>query len=290
VTLHTGPSAAVSVGEARQRGIAFLADSSESARADVLLLLAHVLERTREWIVAHDDEMLSDERLARFCDSCERRSKGAPVAYLLGAAGFYGREFFVNESVLVPRPETEHLIDEVLRFIRGRSGAALRVLDVGTGCGAIACTIAAQTQAIVDGTDVSAAAVAIANENARHLDVAERCRFYHGDLAVPVAHKRYDVVVANLPYVPTSDLPTLPNPAAYEPRAALDGGPDGLTLYRRLLAHIPLLLKPDAMLLCEAAPATIEGLTSMVQTTLPRFAITVGHDYAGLTRFLRASS
>jgi release factor glutamine methyltransferase len=278
----------VSVADALDRGIACLADSSESARADALLLLAHALRRSREWIVAHPEERPSEEQLTELVRLCERRRSGMPIAYLLGSAGFYGREFLVNESVLVPRPETEHLVEDAIRFIRDRSGAALRVLDVGIGCGAIACTVAAETGAIVDGTDVSSAAVAVADENARRLNLAERCRFYHGDLAVPVAQNRYDVVIANLPYVPTSALPTLPNPAAYEPREALDGGPDGLTLYRRLLAQIPALLKPNALLLCEAAPATIGRLTSMVRITLPSFSISVAHDYSGLDRYIKA--
>jgi release factor glutamine methyltransferase len=266
--------------------IDLLARHSSSARADALLLLAHVLRRPREWLVSHGEAAVCAEDARAFRALCERRSAGVPVAYLVGSAWFFGREFLVNESVLVPRPETEHLIDESLRFIRGPT----RVLDIGTGCGAIACTIAAETHAYVDAADASSFAIAIANENARRLGVTNRCRFHHGDLVEPVRAHRYDVVIANLPYVPTADLPRPPDSASFEPREALDGGPDGLALYRRLLAQLPPLLKEDALILLECAAPTIRELQALVQTTLPNFVIEGCIDYAGLPRYIRASS
>jgi release factor glutamine methyltransferase len=209
-----------------------------------------------------------------------------PIAYLLGSAEFYGREFAVNETVLVPRPETEHLIDEALRFIR----SGMHVLDVGTGCGAIACTIAVETQAYVDGTDSSSSAIATAKQNARRLGLAQRCRFYHGDLAEPVRARRYNAVIANLPYVPTADLPRPPDSVSFEPREALDGGPDGLAHYRKLLPALPALLRGEALILLEAAPPTIFQLAEMIRITLPGFDVSVGNDYAGLARYVRAVS
>jgi release factor glutamine methyltransferase len=267
-------------------GIDALGNRSQSARADALLLLARVLRRDRAWIVAHGDAAASAEEIEEFRALCEGRAAGVPVAYLLGSAEFYRREFVVNENVLVPRPETEHLVDEALRFIRG----AMRVLDVGTGCGAIACTIAAETKAFVDATDISPAAIGVANENARRLGVSGRCRFHQGDLTEPVRNCRFDVVIANLPYVPTTDLPKPPDPASFEPREALDGGPTGLSLYRRLLEQLPRLLNSDALVLLEAAPPTISGLKEIVRTILPYFTISVGQDYAGLDRYIKASA
>jgi len=187
---------------------------------------------------------------------------------------------------LIPRPETEHLVDEALRFIGSRP---LHVLDVGTGSGAIACTIAAETTATVCGTDISPAAVAIANENARRLGVVDRCRFYAGDLTEPVGAQRFDLVVANLPYVPTADIADNPDPVAYEPRQALDGGPDGLALYRRMLDTLPPLVNPDALILLEAAPPTMPGLAAIATFALPDCAIAVGRDYAGLDRYLKVN-
>jgi release factor glutamine methyltransferase len=275
-----------SVAETLAAGTALLHDSSDSPRADALLLLAHALRRGREWVVAHSDATPSLEEAETFQRLSAQRSRGVPIAYLLGSAGFYGREFLVNDKVLVPRPETEHLVDEALRFIGDRP---LRVLDVGTGSGAIACTIAAETHAIVCGTDISSSAVAIADENARRLGVADRCRFYVGDLAEPVRTQRFDLVVANLPYVPTAEISGKPDPVAYEPREALDGGPDGLALYCMLVGTLTPLLNLNALILLEAAPSTIPGLAAIAKSALPHCTIFVGRDYAGLDRFLKIS-
>jgi release factor glutamine methyltransferase len=274
------------VEQALRSATAALSTSSASARADALLLLARIARRSREWIVANPNALLTAEQIADFTAACTRRRHGVPIAYLLRSAGFYGRGFLVDESVLVPRPETEHLVDEALRFIN--AGDRAQVLDVGTGCGPIACTIAAESAAHVDATDISADALTIARKNATHCGVADRCRFHHGDLAEPVAGSRYDMIVANLPYIPTADLPTPPSAASFEPKLALDGGRDGLALYRRLMPQIKPLMKPRALLLLEAAPPTIEKLKELVGSALPNFAISVGHDYAGLARYVKA--
>lgn len=274
----------MTLGELHARGVAAIAPSSDSAGADARLLLADVVGRDGAWIVAHSETETSAEEAARFLDRCARRAAGEPVAYILGAAGFYGREFRVDDRVLVPRPETEHLVEEAIRFVRG----PMRVLDVGTGSGAIACSIAAETPAIVDATDVSPAAIEIAAENARRLGVANRCTFRCGDLVEPVRGRRYDVVVANLPYVPTGDVPALPGPASFEPRLALDGGPDGLALYRRLLPQLPAIVNDESLILLEAAPPTIEELANLTRNFLPDFAISVVADYAKLPRYVKA--
>jgi release factor glutamine methyltransferase len=250
-------------------------------------LLTHVLGRPREWIVAHDEAEMSEAELTRFIDVCERRRGGEPVAYITGIAWFYGREFVVDDSVLIPRPETEHLVDAALGFIRERAGAC-RVLDVGTGSGAIACTLAAETDAFVDATDISAEAIAIATRNAERLGVTARCRFFHGDIVAPVAGSRYDVVIANLPYVPTADLSPAPDPTSFEPRLALDGGPDGLTAYRVLLREIKNGANAASIVLLEAAPPTIDGLEKLARSALPNFTVSIGNDYAGMRRFVKA--
>jgi release factor glutamine methyltransferase len=279
---------------ALENAVAALRRSTQSPRTDALLLLERVLGRSRSWIVAHGDAMLSTQAAEQLAALCERRKAGEPIGYILGSAGFYGREFAVDARVLIPRPETEHLVDEVVAFIANRRRAdpayAPAVLDVGVGCGAIACTVAAETGATVDATDTSRSALDIATANAGRLGVAERCRFHHGNLAEPVQGRRFDVVVANLPYVPTPDLPQAPDPASFEPRDALDGGLDGLALYRQLLPTTPALLKPDGLLLFESAPPTIHTLKTLTQFTLPNFAISVGHDYAGLARYIKAKA
>ena len=267
-------------------GVRAAATVGEAARYGSLLL-AHALRRPREWIVAHPEERLSEEQRATFAGLCERRGAGEPIAYILGNAGFYGREFFVNGDVLIPRPETEHLVDEAIAFVKTRRGA-VSVLDVGAGSGAIACSIAAETAAVVVGTDISETAIAVAQQNARRLNVADRCAFVHGDLAEPVHGRRFGAIVANLPYVPHGDLPAAPDPLSFEPRVALDGGSDGLTTYARLVPQLPPLLESGGLLLLEAAPPTIGRLQRMLQSAFPRYAIEQKHDYAGLPRYLKA--
>jgi len=257
-----------------------------------MLLLAHALERSREWIVAHPETRISEHVGTRFSELCKRRVSGEPVAYILGSAGFYGREFVVDKRVLVPRPETEHLVEEAIAFIREpmQYDRRVEVLDVGVGSGAIACTIAAETLALVTGTDISRAAIDVATGNARRLSVSDRCDFREGDLVEPVRKKRFDAIVANLPYVPTADLPEPRDPVSFAPGGALDGGSDGLSLYRRLVPDIARQLTPGGLLLCEAAPPTIEGLKNLIHLLLPNFAVSVGYDYAGLARYIKASA
>jgi release factor glutamine methyltransferase len=274
----------LSVAEQFARGTAAVASSS-SPRADALLLLAYTLRRERAWILANGEAPVAEDDARNFVALCARRNAGEPIAYILGTAGFYGRDFLVNRSVLIPRPETEHLVEEALRFIAG----PMRVLDVGVGCGAIACSIAAETQALVDGTDLSPAAIELATENARRLSVFDRCSFQAGDLAKPFAGKRFDVILANLPYIPTADLPQPPDPVSFEPLEALDGGSDGLAVYRRLLPELPALLNGPSLVLLEGAPPTIGTLTEMVRAAFPSATVSIVADYAGLARCVKAA-
>jgi release factor glutamine methyltransferase len=260
---------------------------AEAAHADAALFLAHVLGRDRAWLVAHGEASVNDPQAKRFQELCARRLTGEPLAYIAGSAWFYSREFLVNESVLIPRPETEHLIDEALAYI-GASSRGNRVLDVGTGSGAIACTIAAESGAIVDATDISAEALDVARSNTERLGVADRVQFLQGDLAAPVRNNRYDLIIANLPYVPTNDVPKPPDPVSFEPRIATDGGPDGLSLYRRLVPTLPDLINEDGMVLLECAPPTYAPLKALLQLSLPNFVIEGGKDYAGLDRYVKA--
>lgn len=284
------------VAQTLARGIVALAKNGESPRADAVLLLAHVLQRERAWVVAHGETFLSRPQFEKFTSLCDVRALGTPLAYILGFAGFHGREFTVNEHVLVPRPETEHLVDEALAFVKTRVNPDLpkqfvTALDVGVGSGAIACTIAAENANIfVEGTDTSPGALKVAQHNARRLNVISRCRFHYGSLAMPVGERSFDVVLANLPYVPSSDVPRPPDPAGYEPREALDGGPDGLEAYRKFLPSAPALLKPGGLLLMEAAPPTIEGLAMLVGQAFPRVDFEIGEDYAGLARYVKLVS
>ncbi len=272
------------------RGVVALSKTSESARIDAQLLLEYVIGRDREWTIAHADAAVSAEDTLRYTILCERRARGTPIAYILGSAWFYGREFRVDEHVLIPRPETEHLVDEAvehLRMLAAGGRARVDALDIGTGSGAIACSIAAEVpQAHVDATDMSRAALEIAGRNARSLYVAARCTLHLGDLAQPVVGRAYDAVVANLPYVPTADVPKLPEPAGFEPLEALDGGADGLDCYRRFLPFAPKLLRDGGLLLLEAAPPVMGALKELTVKHFPRARTDVRDDYGGRARYL----
>lgn len=213
----------------------------------------------------------------------KKRAAGVPVAYLIGTAWFYGREFLVNEHVLVPRPETEHLVEAALEHLAAYENPT--VLDVGTGSGAIACTLAAELpRATVYAVDNDRAALEAAIENARRQAV--RVCFELRDLLPADDAVRFDCVIANLPYVPTADLPQRPDPVSYEPRQALDGGPDGLREYRRLLGMLPQRLSSGAILLLETAPPTIRGLEQLALATFRRRKVAIGRDHAGLDRYV----
>jgi release factor glutamine methyltransferase len=280
-------TAPATVAHALDAGIATLQGRSESPRSDALLLLSRALGCRREWIMTHGDAALNARAAARFERWCGQRACGVPVAYLVGDAGFYGRTFAVDARVLVPRPESEHLIDEVLAFAARRARGDLEILDVGTGSGALACTLAAELpRASVSGTDCSTDALEVADGNARRLGVARRCRLYAGDLAAPVAGRRFDAVVANLPYVPTEEIDASPA-LRCEPRSALDGGADGLDAYRRFVPAAPALLKPGGLLLLEAAPPQMPGLLELVRAAFAPARPSAGVDYAGLDRYVR---
>lgn len=263
-----------------------LAATSESPRLDAQLLLAHALGKTREWLVAHDDAAVAAQQAVFFDALCAERARGKPIAYILGNAWFYGREFFVNEAVLVPRPETEHLVDDAIAHLRGID--VPYVLDVGAGSGAIACTIAAQVpHAYVDAVDISPDAVAVARENALRLKVDERVTLFEGDLLAPLPEDRhYHVVIANLPYVPTAEIAPAPAAVSFEPRLALDGGPDGLEAYRRLLPRLLAYVAPGGMVLLEAAPALTRTLAELAHANFPNAQVDVRADYGGRERYV----
>jgi release factor glutamine methyltransferase len=241
--------------------------------------------------VTHAESPLTAEQAAAFFALVERREAGEPVAYIVGSCGFYGRTFLVDPRVLVPRPETEHLVEAVLDDLRARKKTAGTIVDVGTGSGAIAVTLACELPELgVFATDVSADALAVARRNAAANNVFQHVTFLRGDLLAPLARfGPVDLVVANLPYIPAADVPSAPNPVGFEPRVALDGGPDGLDLYRRLLAQLPSATVPGAGIFLEAAPGTIEPLAELAQATLPGAHIEIGEDYAGLDRFVNIS-
>lgn len=217
------------------------------ARIDAQLLLLHVLGRggeERGWLIAHDDDALEPAAADRFAALCRRRAAGEPVAYLVGEKEFFGLKLHVDGRVLVPRPDTETLVEWALELLPARP--APRVLDLGTGSGAIALAIrSARPDAQVEGVDRSADALAVAQANARRLGLPVAFRqadWLHGA-------GRYDLIVSNPPYIAAGD-PHLPE-LAHEPRQALVSGPDGLDDLRRIARAAPAHLAPGGWLLLE---------------------------------------
>jgi len=250
-----------------------------------------VLERNSAWLAAHGDTPLGDEEARRFEAAVERRTHGEPVAYIVGAAGFFGRTFAVTPAVLVPRPETEHVVELALAALRAQTSRAepLSLCDVGTGSGALAVTLACELPgARVVAIDVSPEALAVAERNARVHGVAHRIRFVCSDLfdaAPPEAP--FACIVANLPYVRSGDLAPAPDPTSFEPRLALDGGSDGLATYRRFLAVAPTFLATDGTLFMEAGPDTVPALAALAAEAFGAAARTYC-DYSGRERIVRA--
>ncbi|MDR1166334.1 MAG: peptide chain release factor N(5)-glutamine methyltransferase [Deltaproteobacteria bacterium] len=236
-----------------------------SPRLEAEILLAKVLDLSRVALYVNFDRALTGPELDAYRELVRRRSKFEPSAYILGEKEFYKLPLKVSPATLIPRPETEGLVDEALRLARAREDP-LRVLDVGAGSGAIALAFKANLPAAeVWGVDISPAALAIARENARAL--ALDARFLESDLLrSPELAGDFDLILANLPYVPTPELAGLPpDTRDYEPTLALDGGPDGLNLYRRLLAEAPPRLRPQGRLLLEIHPPQLEPLSQLAR-------------------------
>jgi len=270
---------------------ATLRKTSKTPLLDAQLLLSHEIGQDRNRFLSHGDDVVDEAAHARFLALVRRRAAGEPTAYILGEAGFYGRQFCVTPDVLTPRPETEHLIEAVLEDMRARRGdASVRIADIGTGSGAIALTLACEMPALdVYATDIAAAALVVARENAQRFGIAERVRLLEGDLAAPLApFAPFTCIIANLPYIKSAQVPQRPHPVQYEPLIALDGGKDGLNLYRRLVKQIPALLASEASLFFEAAPDTIPSLLALVERSFPRAHVEIGEDYSGFERYVTA--
>ena len=270
-------------GDARAAAAARLRNGADPATAvlDADVLLAFALGVSKEEVLAHPERPFGTVDDARFRALVERRHGGEPVAYLRGWKEFYGLRFRVDPRVLIPRPETETLVDEARRVIAGR---ALAVADVGTGSGAIACAIAAHEHRVrVIAIDMSAGALEVAGANALSLGVAERVECRLGDLFEPLGAP-VDVVCANLPYLrddAMADLAGERTSLAFEPREAVLSGVDGLDHIRRAVAGLPRVLAPGGVALFECDPPQAEAIVELLR---PLGETSVVKDLAGHER------
>jgi len=252
-------------------------------RLDAELLIAHVLSLPRVQLYVQFERVLSPEELAILRDLIKRRQAGESIAYLTGRKEFWKFEFAVDARVLVPRPDTETLVEEALARLGEPGGVAPRIADVGTGSGALAITLAKlRPDAAVFASDASAPALEVARANAERLGAA--VTFLDGDLGAPLAaHAPFSLMVANLPYIPTDELASLPADVRSEPASALDGGADGLDLVRRLVAGAPALLSPGGVLALEIG-AGQAAATSAALAAAGFADIQARRDLAGIER------
>jgi release factor glutamine methyltransferase len=280
----------VTIGEALRDAAVRLEPVGGSGRLDAVFLLAHAGGVSRAEMIAQRERELAADVVERFEALVAQREQGAPLAYVTGEAGFYGRMFGVDARVLVPRPETELAVEWAVRHLRAIGRENGTAADIGTGSGAIAITLACElTQLGVFASDVSADALAVARHNAARNNVFQHVTFLHGDLAEPLLpYAPFDCVVANLPYVPTAECAAAPDPVSFEPMLARDGGTDGLALYRRLVPDLPRLVAPRGIAILEAAPANARALEELLRAVLPHAGVETIADYAGLDRFVIA--
>ena len=268
---------------------------SSTPRLDAELLLAHELGWSRAHLLAEQAYIPNAHHVVAFHQLIQRRAHGEPVAYLVGYRSFYGLDLLVDPRVLVPRPETELLVELALEFARAQSDVsdvsmvahaapAYHIADVGTGSGAIAVALAVHLpNARIYATDISEAALEVARANVERHDVAGQVMLLHGDL-LALLPRKVDLLVSNPPYTILAEIDA--DVREHEPHLALDGGPDGLAVYRRLLAAAPTWLAPGGSILLEIGATQATTVSALAHTMFPLSQVTVHRDLAGHNRIL----
>ncbi len=218
-------------------------------------LLADLLGYSRMDLYLHFDKPLQKEELAAFRERLKRRAAYEPTQYIIGSWEFWSLNLKVDPRVLIPRPETETLIEQTLDWVKqGQLPQNAEILELGTGSGAIACALASELpNAHIHAVDISQEALDVAQENARHCHLSDNIQFHHGNLFQPIPkHQTFDLIISNPPYIPQHDLPLLQKEIQlYEPQLALDGGHDGLDIIRTILKEAPQHLKKHGIILLE---------------------------------------
>jgi release factor glutamine methyltransferase len=279
-------------GEALGHAVRWLREAGalDSPELDAEVLLSHVTGASRASLLAFPERLITPEQAEWYARLIGLRSAHQPVAYLTGHREFMGLDLLVDPRVLIPRPETELLVEEAINQIARRlaAGAIPIVADIGTGSGAIALSVVTHELRLpyLYATDISADALAVAEENARRLDVADRVIFLQSDLLTDLPSP-IDVLLANLPYVAPKDAPLLPaDVGRYEPGLALYGDDDGLGHLRRLFQQAPVHLAHGATLLLEFGYDQREAVEALALETFPDCRLQSGRDYAGWDRYM----
>lgn len=262
---------------------------SDTPRLDAEILLAHARGCQRIQLYTQFDELLSDAVRAQMRELVQRRAKSEPVAYLVGQREFFSLRFQVNRDVLIPRPDTETLVMEVLDAIKTLPEP--KVLDLCTGSGCVAIAVAKNSKKVeVTATDISTAAITVARVNAEYHKVTERTSIVESDLFACISPEmKFDVIASNPPYIPSAEIDKLDAEVSkHEPRMALDGGPDGLDILRRIVTEAPKFAAPNAWLLLEFTPEQAEALESLVTVHGAYDQISIKKDLGHRARVLKA--
>ena len=259
-----------------------LRGKTDSPSIEVAAIASFVLQKPKAWIVAHPETLLDDGQLETLQKACERLLNGEPLAYITGRRSFYGLDFVVNRHVLVPRPETELLIDLAIAWLKENPGR-YRVADIGTGSGAIAVTLAQHMPLLkVTAIDTSLDALQIAHANATLHEVEDRVEFIENNLLEGL-EGMFDLIVANLPYIPSQVLDNTPD-LRHEPRAALDGGSDGLRVIEQLIRSIGKKMAPKGFVILEIQYNQGETIRQIALQCYPQAIISIYSDLAALPR------
>jgi len=250
----------MTVGIALGQGVKLLEDASvPGARLTAEVLLSHAIGCERVWLVAHSDEELREVWWIHYGRYLHERIRGKPTQYITGHQEFYGRDFRISPDVLIPRPETEHVVEAVLQ----RAHRSQRIIDIGTGSGAIAITLALELPTRVFATDLSEAALRVAIANGKRLGAVVDWMLC--DLATPLATAAFDMVVSNPPYVPKRTASQLPREVRdFEPALALFGGEDGCDVYNRLIPEARRVLRPGGTLILELGSESAERVRQLL--------------------------
>jgi len=278
----------MNAGEALLWATRVLVHIAERPHLEAELLLMELRQCDRATLFAHPEWKLDPTQMRRYAEAVRRRAEGTPLPYITGHIEFFGLEFSVTPAVLIPRPETELLVERAMEWLQKHP--ARRIADIGTGSGCIAVTLVVmrRTLHIVAG-DISAAALAVAQTNAQHHNVASRVTYIQADLLAPFSGP-LDLILSNPPYVADPEWGQLPHSVRQEPRPALLAGPRGLDLIRRLLSQARHRLAPGGCMLVEIGEEQENAVQALAQTAFPRACVNVLPDLAGKPRLLEVIS
>ena len=265
----------------------FKSKNIQSARLDAEVLLSHVLRQERIYLYVHFDEPMEQNELNKFREYVKKRAQHVPIAYIIGEREFMGLPFKVTKDTLIPRPDTEILVENVLNNVD--KDKEIEIVDIGTGSGAIILSLLVNLPKAQGKTvDISSKAIEVAKENAVNLQVNDRCEFFVGDLFAPLDGSKFDVIVSNPPYIPKKDIATLEaDVKKYEPVSALTDGGDGLSYYRRLLSEGKAYIKENGFIALEIGIYQSEDVKQIAMDNGWK-NIKIVKDYAGIDRVVLA--